>query len=241
MKCDKIEPLVSAYAFGECPEEEVQRIEEHLEHCEPCRIRLNAYHSLATGIRQIPSLTIPTNQNDKLSLEMRRVRHRSTSRDHHPAKRRFVLIPAFALMFFLLMTSVLIVKQVIRTTPELVITDQMSLQDIHSLSEQLTDVHFLHETLDTPIALSDLISMLQTLKKQKRMDSRINRKFSEILENLTETRYTDDLPVPIQKPGCGLSEFNLARSIHCLKRIRLNQDQITLREIHAFLAQHQSS
>jgi anti-sigma factor RsiW len=59
MKCSKIKKKLSAYLDGEMPEQEMQMISEHVEHCEECKAGLAAFIAVSDALNTIESIEVP--------------------------------------------------------------------------------------------------------------------------------------------------------------------------------------
>lgn len=240
MKCKKIERQISAFAYGECPEESIQIVKEHLHECASCRNLLEEYSWLAEKSQDIAEIRIPEPIKDQLSSNViqRLFPTKNVSKSSIQPRRspsvRFALAGA---LIFLLFLGYYVTDYLSR--PDYLISQQMSSTDLKNLSEKLTDDDFVQKYFDTPIPVSDLLILLRTVEKKSDFDRRADRAVAKVLKSLQESVLNDEQSIRSGMKTCTLTNYDLENSIECLSRIRSYQSQITLREISLYLSQKQ--
>lgn len=61
MTCNKIKPLLSAYLEEELLEEKRRFVENHLDICGDCRMRLEGFQKVSKGLEELQMLPVPEN------------------------------------------------------------------------------------------------------------------------------------------------------------------------------------
>jgi anti-sigma factor RsiW len=72
MSCDTMEVLLSAYIDGEVTAEERQTVEQHVAHCESCRVMLQDFSTAQTLVRTLPTFDAPQGFRQRVTERIER-------------------------------------------------------------------------------------------------------------------------------------------------------------------------